>query len=45
MSMGPDGMSTKYLRNAILPDLNLHWQFIHIWSEENEFMFGVGGDY
>ena len=44
-SNGPDGAGTKYLRNAVLPDLNMHLQYSRIWNEKNEFLIGIGGEY
>ncbi|MFA5848573.1 MAG: hypothetical protein WC833_01710 [Bacteroidales bacterium] len=44
-SNGPDGASTKYLRNAVLPDLNIHLQYSKSWNKQNEFLIGVGGEY
>jgi len=45
MSMGPDGFNTKYLSNAVLPDMNMHLQFTRSWSDQIDFMIGVGGEY
>lgn len=39
-SPGPDGSSNTYLRNALLPNVNLQVQY-----KSNEFFAGVGGDY
>jgi len=44
-SNGPDGASTKYLRNSVLPDINMHLQYSRIWDENNEFLIGIGGEY
>ena len=44
-SAGPDGASSKYLSNAVLPDMNMHWQFTHTWNDQTDFMIGVGGEY
>ncbi|MBK7175249.1 MAG: hypothetical protein IPH84_18985 [Bacteroidales bacterium] len=44
-STGPDGANSKYLRNAVLPDMNLHLQFSHKWNDQSEWMIGVGGEY
>jgi hypothetical protein len=44
-SNGPDGASTKYLSNAVLPDINMHFQYALAWSEKNEFLFGIGAEY
>lgn len=45
-SPGPQGASSVYLRNAILPELNLklHWAGRDAASG-NELLFGGGGDY
>ncbi len=43
---GPDGPSSKYIRNAAFPELNL--KFIYNWKNETkgyEFLAGVSGDY
>lgn len=44
-STGPDGGSSKYLSNAVVPDLNLHLQYSTSWDEKKEFLLGVGGEY
>jgi len=44
-SSGPDGGHSKYLSNAVLPDLNMHWQYTSKWAEKNELLIGVGGEY
>jgi hypothetical protein len=44
-SNGPEGTNSKYLRNAVIPDLNLHWQYSASWDEKNEFLIGFGGEY
>ena len=44
-STGPDGSHSKYLSNAVLPDLNMHWQYTAKWAEKNELLIGVGGEY
>jgi len=44
-SNGPDGAGSKYLRNAVLPDMNMHLQYSQQWNEKNEFLFGVGAEY
>ncbi len=44
-STGPDGANSKYLKNAVLPDLNLHLQVAKKWNESNEFMIGIGVEY
>ena len=43
---GPDGPSSKYIRNAAFPELNL--KFTYKWKDEtsgHELLAGVGGDY
>ena len=43
---GPDGASSKYIRNASLPELNL--KLTYAWKNEtsgHELLAGVGGDY
>ena len=44
-SNGPDGSNAKYLSNSVIPDLNIHFQYARAWSEKNEFLIGVGGEY
>jgi hypothetical protein len=44
-SNGPDGANPKYLNNSVLPDMNIHLQYSHIWNEKNEFLMGAGGEY
>lgn len=44
-STGPLGGSSKYLSNAVLPDLNMHLQYAGKWAEKNTFLIGVGGEY
>lgn len=44
-STGPDGANSKYLKNAVLPDLNMHLQYTRTWSEKNEFLIGAGAEY
>ena len=44
-SNGPDGTNAKYLSNSVIPDLNMHFQYARAWSEKNEFLIGVGGEY
>lgn len=39
-SIGPDGASTTYLRNALMPNLHLQFQY-----KTGENVFGAGGDY
>jgi hypothetical protein len=45
LSNGPDGASPKYLSNAVLPDMNIHVQYSHLWDDTNEFLFGIGAEY
>ncbi|HNS16844.1 MAG TPA: DcaP family trimeric outer membrane transporter [Bacteroidales bacterium] len=43
---GPDGGSSKYIRNAAFPELNL--KLTYTWKNQttgHEFFAGVGGDY
>jgi len=42
---GPDGVSSKYLRNSVLPDLNMHLQYSRISNENNEFLIGIGSEF
>ncbi len=44
-STGPEGPSSKYLKNAVLPDLNMHLQYSTSWAEKNEFIIGIGAEY
>jgi hypothetical protein len=44
-STGPEGANPKYLSNSVLPDINIHLQYSHIWNEKNEFMVGAVGEY
>ncbi len=44
-STGPEGANSKYLKNAVLPDLNLHLQYALTWSEKNEFLIGIGSEF
>lgn len=45
-SNGPDGASSKYLRNSAIPDAHLQLQF-NIKNEEKgtDFLIGIGGGY
>lgn len=40
VSMGPDGASTKYLRNSAIPNMHLQLQ----WDTDN-MLLGIGGDW
>jgi hypothetical protein len=44
VSSGPEGASTKYLRNSVLPEMNLTIQY-NKKSDNNEFLIGAGVDY
>jgi len=44
-STGPDGANSKYLKNAVMPDLNFHIQYARTWSEKNEFLIGFGSEF
>ena len=44
-SNGPDGANPKYLSNAVLPDINMHFQYARTWNEKNEFLIGIGGEF
>lgn len=44
-SNGPDGVNPKYLGNAVLPDMNIHWQYSRIYENKNELFLGVGAEY
>lgn len=43
-STGPDGGSSKYLRNGVMPELNISLQY-HTKNNSNEFLFGASADY
>jgi hypothetical protein len=46
VSSGPEGASSAYLRNAVLPELNLKCQYV--WKNErngHELLCGIGVDY
>ncbi|MFZ4464390.1 MAG: hypothetical protein ACOYN5_11115 [Bacteroidales bacterium] len=45
VSTGPDGVNSKYLRNSVIPDLNLHIQYESSWENKNEFLIGIGGEF
>ncbi len=42
---GPDGVSSQYLRNDVLPELNLTVKYHKKSENGNEFLIGIGGDY
>jgi hypothetical protein len=45
-SNGPDGLSSKYLRNSGMPEWNLKLEYNNINKEkENEFLIGAGLDF
>ncbi|MCP4552888.1 MAG: hypothetical protein GY834_12795 [Bacteroidetes bacterium] len=44
-SMGPIGSSTVYLRNNVIPELNLTVQFSTKGSNGDSFLIGFGADY
>ncbi len=44
-STGPAGASTTYLRNNVIPELNLTIQYSTKGSNGNSFLIGVGADY
>jgi hypothetical protein len=44
-STGPDGVSPKYLSNAVLPDMNLHLLYSSLFNETNEFLLGAGAEF
>ena len=44
-STGPDGGSSKYLRNNVIPELNLTIQYSTKGNDGNSFLIGVGADY
>ena len=43
MSDGPDGTNTKYIRNSVIPESDLQFQFLTVNKEKGiEFLFGAG---
>jgi hypothetical protein len=44
-STGPDGANSKYLRNAVIPDINLQIQYLHPLGENKDLLVGVGVEY
>ncbi len=45
VSSGPEGPSAKYLRNTVLPESNLRFEYLSQFKEGHEFYMGVGGNY
>ncbi len=45
VSSGPDGPSAKYLRNNVLPESNLRFEYLSQFKEGYEFYMGIGGNY
>lgn len=45
VSNGPDGPSTKYLRNGIIPALNIRAEFLTSSDNGTEFLIGISGNY
>jgi hypothetical protein len=45
VSSGPDGPRAKYLRNTVLPESNLRFEYLSQFKEGHEFYMGVGGNY
>ena len=44
-STGSDGSDTKYLRNAVLPNLNLRAEYYTTWSNGHEMLGGASVNY
>jgi hypothetical protein len=44
-STGPDGGSSKYLRNNVMPELNFTLQYEGKCAKGNSYLFGAGVDY
>ncbi len=44
-STGPDGGSSKYIRNSVIPELNLTVKYHKKNTNGNEFLLGAGADY
>jgi hypothetical protein len=44
-STGPDGISSKYLRNNVMPELNFTLQYEGKCAKGNSYLFGAGVDY
>jgi hypothetical protein len=45
LSTGPDGASTKYMRNSVIPALNLRLEYGSKYDNGHEVLFGVAGNY
>lgn len=45
LSTGPDGASTKYMRNSVIPALNLRLEYGAKYDNGHEVLFGVAGNY
>ncbi len=45
VDFGPEGASSIYLRNNVIPELNLTIKYHKKNENGNEFLFGVGGNY
>ncbi len=45
VSFGPEGASSVYARNAVLPEFNLRAQYAYQCPAGCEILFGVAGDY
>ena len=45
VSNGPDGPNSKYLRNSVLPAMNLRFEYGAKYASGNEVLFGISGNY
>ena len=45
VSTGPDGASTKYLRNSALPAFNLRFEYGTTYDNGHEVLFGISANY
>jgi hypothetical protein len=46
VSNGPDGANSIYLRNSVMPELNLTFQYGNTGTTKSFlYLFGIGGDY
>ena len=45
LSTGPDGASTKYMRNSVIPALNLRLEYGAKYDNGHEVLFGISGNY